>query len=80
MTWTACGKEVLKDGLHFADTNDPASALYTANALNAYVGSVDVPCDICKLINAHVPTCENRARGATLCDTSNSVARGKRNM
>ncbi len=74
MTYYAHGKEVLRHKLHYADAVTAEAAETIAAALNRFRGAVEVPCDICKLVGMHVPSCEN-GRGAGQCSISDASAK-----
>jgi hypothetical protein len=58
--YTVCGKEVLRDGRHYADAMDPHEAHNIANALNTVgVQPVDV-CATCKRVDGHELNCVER--------------------
>lgn len=77
----SCGKQVLQSALgllnvewhDYAQARDTEAAVKIANALNAYHGAVDVPCDLCKLVGAHVPTCEN-GRATVKCEPTSDAS------
>lgn len=61
--YTSAGKEVLRDGVHFADARSPEEASQIAVAMNEQLASIIVElgeCPTCKGVGAHEPNCVDR--------------------
>lgn len=62
--YTSAGKEVLRDGSHFADACSPDDAATIATAMNAGLADVSIElreCPTCKRLGAHEAECVERS-------------------
>jgi hypothetical protein len=65
--YTSTGKQVLRDGLHFADAVNVEEAAQIAHAMNEGLARVIVElgeCRTCKGVGGHQPNCVDRPKAA----------------
>lgn len=63
--YTSCGKQVLRDGAHFADAVNVEEASQIAHAMNEGLARVIVElgeCPTCKGVGGHQPNCVDRPK------------------
>lgn len=63
--YTSAGKEVLRDGAHFADARSIGEAVEIATAMNERLAAIVVElveCPTCKGVGAHEPNCVDRPK------------------